>query len=161
MKLHKNDILFLLKKTQISLKSLINLIEEDRDFNLVINAVALNIDLNDTNELSLLSDKLKLKLILYHRAKDKDYDISEKSYIADLLINNYNQIYKTCDISQKKQKKEIKQFISIINDINIDSNKLNTIASNFNKLGYKNISNHLSDWIDIIRQSKTLISSSK
>ncbi len=99
-----------------------------------------------------------MKIVLYQLSCHKDYDINEKSYISDILINNYNQIYKTCYLPKKGQKKEIIHFISVINDTELDKKQLNTAIDNFIKLGRRDIGSHLPSWIDIIRKSKEIIS---
>lgn len=161
MKLYEHDILFLIQKTKLSLKSLLNLIEDERDFDLVIDSISTNINEDDIREFPKLSEKLRVKIILYHSSRHKNYDISEKSYISNILVSNYNQIYTSQSSPVKGQKRAIKYFISIINDSQIDQNKLSIAAQNFTKLGQSNISNHLYDWIKIIKKSKEFILNNK
>lgn len=157
--LNINDLQFFLDKTGLDPKRFINLIEEDRDFDLVIESIACHLSDVDKKILPKLSQKLRTKIILYNLSCHKNYDISEKSYISDILYNNYNQIYKTCYLSKKSIKKEIKHFISVINNMTENKKEINVAVNNFIKLGRKDISSHLCDWINIIQESKKIIKS--
>lgn len=155
--LQTNDLNFILTKTKLPIRKLLTLIEEDRDFELVIESIACHLTEEDKKMLYKLSSKLKIKIILYNLACNKDYDINEKSYICDILISNYKQIYSSCYLPRKGQKRVINQFINAINNDKINVEKLMSTANNFNKIGYKDISSHLSDWIEIIKQSKKIV----
>ncbi len=153
---NKNDLNFILYKTKLPIKRLLLLIEEDRDFDLVIHSIASNLSDEDKSFLSDLSQKLKLKMILYNLSKDKDYDIKEKSYICDLLDNNYNSIYKIGYVTKNRQKREIKEFISVLNEKTINKDKKNGLISFLNK-SVPNFGNHFDDWVNIIKESKVII----
>ncbi len=157
MLLNHNDLNFILDKTKLELKRLLLLIEEERDFDLVLHSIASNLTEQDKIVLSKLSNKLRIKIILYNLTQEKDYDIKEKSYICDILSQNYNYIYKTGYILKDGQKMAIKQFIHIINDKVIHKDRIKTIAQNFIKLGRKDIGSHLSDWVNIVQKSKQFI----
>ncbi len=155
--LNKNDLKFILYKTRLPLKQLLNLIEEERDFELVIDSIASNLTIQDIKLLPDLSDKMRVKLALYHSSKETDYDIAEKSFVSDILSKNYKQIYTKAYLPVKGQKPVIKQFISVINNNALDNKKLNEMICNFNKIGKREVGIHLKNWIEIVNKTKEFI----
>lgn len=154
--LNKNDLNFILDKTKLPLKSLLNLIEEERDFNLVIDSIASTLTVKDLPSISLLSKKLQTKLVLYYTSKNTNYNIEEKSYISDIVMKNFNEIYK--DHLIKEQKPPISYLIRAINSGVISQDRLASITNGFNKLGQKDVSSHILDWINIINNTKQIFS---
>ena len=157
VKINENDLKFLLFKTQLSLKKLLILIEDDRDFNLVIDSISTKLTDFDKKFIPKLSQKLKVKLALYHLSQEKDYDINEKSYISDILAKNYNFVYKKCYLFKKGQKRPINRFISVINKEIVEKKKINDIRTAFNEIGERHVVQHIEDWIKITKKSKELI----
>lgn len=156
--INQNDLQFLLKKTGLDLKRFITLIEEDRDFDLVIESIACHLDDQDREFLSKLSEKLRTKIVLYSLSCHKNYDISEKSYITDILSKNYNYIYKNGYVLGKGHKREIRQLLCVIKENKSDNNTIKYMAANFNKLGRKDIATHVPEWLKIISKSKEILS---
>lgn len=159
MILNTYDINFLIKKTKLNKSQLFKLLEEPRDFDLVLDSVSTKLNVEDLQNLENLSKLIKIKIILYHLSQDKDCDISAKSYISEILSNNYDQLYALKNIRQSKQNQEIKEFISVINSDEIDIKKLNLASSFFIKMGKRDIGYDMRDWISIIRQTKEVIKS--
>lgn len=156
-KLHEYDILFLLAKTKLSAKSLIKIIEEERDFNLVIQSIAEKMTDEDFEILPKLSEKLQVKLVIYYCSRHKEYDIDEKSYITDIIIPNYNFIYKNGYILKNSKNKLINDLLSVAKKEKSDISKINEISNKFSKSGMMNIGLHLCDWLFIINNSKKII----
>ncbi len=155
--LNRNDLKFILYKTKLPLKRLLNLIEEDRDFELVVDSIATTMTTQDIKVLPELSEKLRVKLALYYSSKHVDYDISEKSYISDILFKNYKQVYTKAYSPIKGQKPAINLFISVIKNNALDSNKLTTMMINFSKIGKREVGVHIKDWINIVNKTKEFI----
>lgn len=156
--LRTNDLNFILEKTKLPLKELVNLIEEDRDYNLVIDSISHTLSEDDLNNLYKLSLDLRTKLILYNITRDKTFDIEEKSYISGILSKNFEQIYSRGPTMNKGQKKPINQFINILNSKTIDINKLSNIADQFKDIGHKDVGSHINEWVKIINNSKKVFS---
>lgn len=158
LKLQIHDIEFILKKTKLPLKSLLNLIEEERDYNLVIDSISSTLTEAEKYKLQNLSPSLKVKLSIYNCAQNINFDISEKSYITDILSKNYNYIYKNGYVLGKGHKREIRQLLCVIKENKSDNNTIKYMAANFNKLGRKDIATHVPEWLKIISKSKEILS---
>ena len=158
--LKTNDLNFILEKTKLSLKPLLNLIEEDRDYNLVIDSIAAHLTENEIKK-SNISKELRTKLTLYHLTRDKDYCIEEKSYICEILSQNFKQIYSRGFLLKKGQKRPINDFISVINDNKINKNKITNIGGKFNNMGRKDVGSHIEEWLKIINKTKKILILSK
>ena len=157
-KINDHDVFFILNKTKLKIKDLLSLIEEERDFNLVLNAIGSNLSLDDIKLFNILSESLRAKLSIYYCSKDKDYDINDKSYICGLMAKNYKYVYKTCYKLKTGQSDEAVALLSVINDTDIGNDKIKVISNKMRLAGQVSISRNLTDWISIINKSKKLIS---
>lgn len=160
--INNHDILFILNKTRLSISNLVLLIEEERDFNLLLSSIASHLSDKEVKQsFPLLSPSLKIKLSIYNHSKDKDYDIEDKSFISDILIRNYDYLYKPCHIIKNNQPEEIKDFLSVIHSESIDKGKIPQLVQQFKELGKPTIANNIFDWINIINNSRKMILSVK
>lgn len=157
MKIKESDLIFFINKTKLPLRRLLLLLEEERDYNLVISSIAERMTMEEILNLNGLSNQLKIKLTIYHITTSNNYDIEEKSYISEILIDNYKQIYKTGFLLKKGQNKLINDFISVINSENKNTLIMGKLIDKFHKIGRSDVGKHVSEWIDIIVKSKELI----
>lgn len=158
LKLQIDDLNFILKKTKLSLRSLLNLIEEERDYNLVLDSISSTLTEEEKSRLCNLSPTLKVKLCIYNCSQHVDFDIAEKSYISEILSKNYNFIYKNGYVLNKSNKREVKQLLSVIKQNKSDNQTLNHMAANFNKIGKRDIATHVPQWLKIINKSREILS---
>jgi len=154
--LNIKDLKFILDKTGLLLKTLLSLIEEERDYNLVLDSIASRLTTSEIKNLDITKE-LKTKLTLYHLTRDKNYDIEEKSYICEILSQNFKQVYRRGFLLKKGQKKIINKFISVINDTNINKQKIMNLSDDFDKVGRKDVGGHILEWVNIINKSKEAI----
>lgn len=148
------DIKFLLKKTGLTEDRLFILIEESRDLDLVIESIATKLSDDEIKDISGLSKKLRVKLILYSLLSHKDYDIASKSYLSDILSSNYDYLY--CDKTVMKKTKD-RELILAINQQEIDPKQINALGSSYLKQGKRDIGFDIFELVRIIKKSKELI----
>ncbi len=151
--INNSDISFILDKTKLDLKKLVTLIEEERDFHLLLDSISKTITDSDRINYNKLSDIFRTRLGIYHFCKE-DYDIEEKIFISNIMSYNYDYYYQNKGRIKGNQDKEVKDFIKTIRIKDINSIK---IPSDFDKLPNKTVNNHIKSWISIINSSKTFI----
>lgn len=143
-------------KTRLNLKSLISLIEEERDFNLLMSSVANLLSEHDAKEFILLSLSLRIRLAVYYCSKDAEFDIDDKAYIIRLLVENQNFIYNgTGGVISKD--KESKEFIKFINKYSKNTDIEVKIPSHFHQFQHKRIVNDIRRWLVIINNAHEMI----
>lgn len=160
-KLKIEDLNFILIKTKLPLRSLLNLIEEDRDYNLVLDSISSTLTEDEKYNLCHLSLSLKVKLCIYNYSQNINFDISEKSYITDILSKNYNFIYNNGYSIGRGHKREIRSLLNIIKCGKPTNKIISNITPELTKIGQKNLAYHLPEWIKIIDQSKEILSVNK
>lgn len=152
--LTKNDIKFLLSQTKLQSKKLNLLLEEDLD--LVIDSICQR-EITK-KELNKISFPLLTKFIVFKVSKCKNYDFSEKQYIADAIINFFPIIAKKQEIknSQKNQEEFLKYNLILFGFLeNITDKELfKKIESNYRLAGKRELAQHLNDWITMIKDIK-------
>lgn len=157
LKLKIDDLNFILKKTRLSLKSLLNLIEEERDYNLVLDSISSTLTEDEKLQLCNLSPILKVKLSIYNCAKNTDFDIEEKSYMTDILSNHYNFVYKG-RVLGRGTKKEVRYLLGIIKQNKVDNQTIKQISNIFAQKPHKSLASHFPTWLEIINRSKDILS---
>ena len=150
------DISFILKKTKLDVKKLISLIEEERDFHLLLDSVSKTLTDSDRIKYNKLSDIFRTRLGLYKFCA-QDYDIEEKIFMSNVMAYNYDYFYNNKGVVKGKQDKEVKDFVKYIRNNEKDVNK----SYDFSKFPNKSAQKHIKDWINIINDSKSFISSAK
>ncbi len=151
MVLKDEELAFLLKQTKLPPKQLGWLLEEERDFDLILEAVSKqSISKNKIREkLNKFSHPFSVKYLLYRFNKDENVDIGILSYLADTIIEYI-------PIIQKNQ-----SFRKINGKLTEDNGKYFLTASGIyrdelanQKLDYKNFVNFAAKcFINIGRQN--------
>lgn len=154
---NKHDILFLLNRTGLNIHQLVLLIEEERDYHLLLEAISQDISPSDKKYFKYLSDKLRVKLAIYYNSKHKQFDICEKLFVSNIVSDNYDFLYKKGRSIKNNQKKEIKYFLSVLKDAPKNYNEINKYKEYFNSIGQKELINHVNDWSEIFSNTKTLV----
>lgn len=155
--IHENDIYFILNKTKLTIKQLISLLEEDRDFHLVISSVASFLQEEDLVDLLDLSTKLRMELSIYYYSKSYNFDISESIFMVDLLFRNYDFFFKNGKKIRKSQKKEITDFLSVLKRGSIFSHEKPIFISFFKSIKMNEIISHYDLWVKSINDAKPII----
>ena len=154
--LTKNDIKFLQLQTSLSIDKLNLLIEEESDLNLILDTIS-NRNFN-IKQFKKLSFALLTKIIVFKVSKDKNYDITEKAYISDAIINFLPIIAKNKKITYFKKKTDdySKYYIVLFGFLeNItDKDVFNKIESAYRLAGQRELAQHLRDWVSLIREVK-------
>ena len=153
--INDKDISFVLKKTKLELKKLITLIEEERDFHLLIDSISRMLTDSDRINYNKLSDVFRTRLGLYKFCTE-DYDIEEKIFISNIMAYNYDYYYKNKG-GLKKQNKELKNFIKFLKNSNEKTTENVKIPNEFNEFSNKSVIKHIKSWVNIINSSKSYI----
>lgn len=103
----ENDIYFVLNKTKLPIKKLVLLLEEERDFNLLIYSIASSLSPEDFGDLFDLSFKLRFKLLFYHHSHAEKMDFDESIFIGNLCLHNYDYFFRKGRVLDKTQPSDI------------------------------------------------------
>jgi len=161
MQLFENDVKFLCKSTGLKKERLLDLVEDENDFYLVLDSVA---KLKHKKEdLFNLSFETFSKMIILIYAAELNYPIEEKMYVADCICKNFPRIrkkinfgyLKTADTSEKLSryylilmgilyKKLKKNFFTV--------NIWNRVKEGFSLKGPKDFVCHLEIWIKLLHK---------
>lgn len=88
--LFENDISFLIQQTKLSEKQLLSLVETERDFDLLLESVAI---LPVTKErLWNLSFFTYIKFIIYKYSQQYNFSLEEKNYVAKMIYKNFPRL---------------------------------------------------------------------
>ena len=87
MVITKEDINYISQKTNLSVRKTKTLTEEQRDLDLVINELSAN-EISQ-KELLVLSFPVIARYIIFRFSHKYSYDISEKSYVCDLITKHF------------------------------------------------------------------------
>lgn len=153
--LTKNDFKFLLHQTKLPPKQLNILLEEETDIDLILDSICSKKFTRKT--LQTLSFTLLTKLIVFKVSKDKNYDIEEKSYIANAIINYLPLIADHQEVKTKNKSDEFSKYYLVLFGFleNItDQDIFKKIEANFRLAGKREMAQHLKDWIALIREVK-------
>jgi hypothetical protein len=154
-----NDVYLMLDKTHLDVKKLLSLVEEERDYNLLVNSIASSMSQEEIKSLiNNISHGLLVKLAFYNSSKDKNYDIEDKSYVCAIVQTNYKYIYKKGYLLDSNQSEEKLHLLQLFNSDKIDENLLDITSKELCELGKCSIGNNILEWINIINKSKKLIS---
>lgn len=155
MSLSKHDIDFLIRKTGLSKLKLKLLMEEPRDFDLLLDSVSTLLSTEELNQLDNLSKKVKVKLVFFHLLKDKDYDLSSKSYLSDVLTDNYDII---CSQTPKsKPKLKDRDLVLFLTNKQQDDSTILSLSSSYLKMGKRDIGFNMRDFLNIMKKSKEIL----
>lgn len=93
--LSSEDINFISKKIKLSIKKTKTLIEDPIDLNLILDEISQHNFIRE--EFLNLSFELISRIVVFKFGREPNIDLSEKSYIADILIKHFPVIlrYKT------------------------------------------------------------------
>ncbi len=91
MKLQNDDISYISARTRLSFDRALHLCEEERDANLVLDAISAEFSKICLTEFSL-SYPTYVRLVLFKHSKDKNLDIDEKVYVAKSISIYLNQL---------------------------------------------------------------------
>lgn len=91
--LNDSDLKYIVKKLAVSPSTLKKLMEEEKDVNLVLDAVSIKaIKKGDALKIAPLT---YIKLIVFRYSHDSGFDINERDYVAKSVYNHYPSI-KNC-----------------------------------------------------------------
>lgn len=155
---NENDIYFVLNRTKLTIKSLILLLEEERDFNLLIYSIASSLSEQDLLDLDDISIKLKLKLIFYYFSHIQNMDFDEGVLLSDIVLNNYDYFFKQCREIDKEQGSVIISCCKLLDSESISKDAEDDVCIFFAKSQTPKLHNNIPHWQKIIKKTKLLIS---
>ena len=160
MSLSSNDIAYIAKHTKITPEKVLSLCSEERYLNLVLDAICGGFSKTDAPD---ISHSVYVKLVTFKNAKDKQFDIDEKSYVASSVAKYVNQL-----------KNKVK--LDILNGEKIDENycQYSLVASGlfatklkpeylskksvlklenaFIEVGMRDMGHHVNDWLEVLNR---------
>lgn len=148
-----NDLDFISRETKLTRDKTLALIEEDRDLNLILEQIA---NYLTKENLPNISFETYVKLVVFKFSKNKPYDISEKSYISNAIIDNYKKaeahqklpLIKTDTYSEKL----IRYYIVLFGLFNKEPRKGMQMDHWLRAAGQREVAAHLKDWLEILSQ---------
>jgi hypothetical protein len=168
--LNLSDIEYISKKTKLSEEKVYILIEDPKDFNLIINELA-----KDEIEDGILTISFELftKLHIYKITLDSKYNFNEKNYVSETISNIYPKLDKykienidiqdTWETLYEPNEDLAKYYFTLLSlfDKSLDKRRRQFPTKNFlykkaldgfNKSNHQEIAKHLNNWIILIKR---------
>ena len=149
LKLIDTDVKFLAKKMSLSTKRAISLLEDDLD--LVLDALSPDLTVKSAQN---LTPTLYHKVATFKFAKEKSFDIQEKSYVAAALSEFLPVIIRgnKASVAKKDGKTEVSaRYLLILSSMDDSCHKEKEIDAFFRVNNRRDLANHLDDWLEILR----------
>jgi hypothetical protein len=161
-----SDLLYIAKTVNLSLEKTKALVEEPRDFNLVIDSICEK-KMSEEDALAL-SFKLFVKICLFKFCKNVNFSLEEKSYVAECIANHFPNSSKgqLDKININKPSESQSQFYLVICGLfkeSITANKkfpfsfkqcMNFVSDGFRKAEHRDLANHVYEWVEIMQKMK-------
>ena len=168
--LNLSDIEYISKKTKLSEEKVYILIEDPKDFNLIINELA-----KDEIEDGILTISFELftKLHIYKITLDSKYNFNEKNYVSETISNIYPKLDKhkienidiqdTWETLYEPNEDLAKYYFILLSlfDKSLDRRRRQFPTKNFlykkaldgfNRSNHQEIAKHLNNWITLIKR---------
>ena len=168
--LNLSDIEYISKKTKLSEEKVYILIEDPKDFNLIINELA-----KDEIEDGILTISFELftKLHIYKITLDSKYNFNEKNYVSETISNIYPKLDKhkienidiqdTWETLYEPNEDLAKYYFTLLSmfDKSLDRRRRQFPTKNFlykkaldgfNRSNHQEIAKHLNNWITLIKR---------
>jgi hypothetical protein len=149
-KILSSDIAFIAKKTNLSRNKASLLIEKERDLNLVLNEISKTVT---QEEAQCLNSNLYHRICVYKYSQSRDFDIDEKTYVADAIFAHLPKIQKKSLKSVSvgaKPTEQSSQYLLVAKGVKKAKINPNAIDAGFRVNGRRDIANHLDEWLDIL-----------
>lgn len=146
--INKSDLFFILKKTNLSASRLVVLLEEERDYHLVLDSISAKLTTEDNKYLKKTSQILRIYLLTYKHSQDINCDIKDKTFIASILSDNYKFFLSKQHVLPVRYTKDYKLLLRTLKG---NFAILPDISKFMYSLGYKMDINILKKWILVIK----------
>ena len=162
MKLSNEDIEYISLETKLSRDKATLLCEEERDLNLVLDAISSSFSKSklDTNKLSY---SVYVKLVTFKNSKDTRFEIEEKAYVASSVLRYLNQLksrVKYDILNSKTVDEKFCQYSLVASGLfsqklkaeSLSKKNILKIQNAFIEVGIREVGHHLQEWIQILQQ---------
>lgn len=163
MPLTKREVKYVASKLERPPESISNLLEDDRDANLVLSEVSVR-GIKKEDVLKDVTPLTFIKLVTFRHSYDTNFNIEEKEYVASAVHSNYLAIKKYLNyklIADKENTEKRSQYLLITAAFFSDSIPIKALLPTYlqemrdgfrkNK-DLRELSEHSESWIDILKE---------